>query len=206
MNRFSQELERLMQGEAEAFQPLTLAGLLEISQERMFGVLFVALALPMSVPLPHFGLTLPVAGVLVALAGQMLLGHRLPWLPSRVLNYDLRRGGLQRVLRFGLPWLRRLETVARPRLEIICTSLWGKVLLASAILLATVLMVIPLPGTNAPPAVGILLVGVGLLEEDGLLSLVGVGVCLGTVLLAAAVCLMLFLYGFDVFALIPFLP
>lgn len=204
MNRFSQDLQHLLR-EENAATPLTLANLLELSQERMFGILFVALSLPMVVPLPHFGLTLPVAVLILALALQMLLGHHLPWIPHHVLTYNIRQGWIQKVIRLGLPWLRRVERVAQPRLEVICTSLWGKVILGSAILSATVLMAIPLPGTNAPPALGILFVGVGLLEEDGLLSLMGAGICLGTAALAGVILMAIFVYGIDGEAVVSFI-
>lgn len=203
MNRFSQELQRLLQREQETTS-LTLASLLEISQERMFGVLLVILALPMAIPMPHFGLAFPVAAVLILLGVQMLLGHRLPWLPQRLLDYDMSQGWIQKLLRLGLPWLQRMERIARPRFERVCTSVPGKILLATAVILATVLMALPIPATNAPPAIGILLVGVGLLEEDGLLSLVGVGVCFGTVALATAIVTTLLFYGIDLSGALAF--
>ena len=203
MHKFSQELQRLMQREGES-APLTLSSLLELSQERMFGVLLVILALPMAIPMPHFGLALPIAVVLVLLGAQMLLGHRLPWLPQRFLDYDMGRGWIQKLLCLGLPWLQRVEQIAQPRFETVCTSLPGKVLLASGVILATLLMALPLPATNSPPAVGILLVGVGLLEEDGLLSLVGAGICFGTVALATVIVMVLVTHGVDLAAVMAF--
>ncbi len=203
MNRFSLELQRLLHRDDPA-EPLTLAQLLEISQERMFGVLLVILSLPMAIPMPHFGLAFPVAAVLILLGGQMLLGHRLPWLPQRLLNYDMSQGWIQKLLRLGLPWLQRVERIAQPRFEQVCTSVLGKILLATSVILATVLMALPIPATNAPPAMGILLVGVGLLEEDGLLSLVGVGVCLGTVAIATAIVATLMVYGIDLSGAVAF--
>ncbi len=192
-----------MQREGQS-TPLTLSSLLEISQERMFGVLLVILSLPMAIPMPHFGLALPVAVLLVLLAAQMLLGHRLPWLPQRFLDYDMGQGWIQKLLRLGLPWLQRVERIAQPRFEIVCTSLPGKVLLASGVILATLLMALPLPATNAPPALGILLVGVGLLEEDGLLSLVGAGICFGTVALATVIVMVLVTHGVDLSTVMAF--
>jgi hypothetical protein len=39
-------------------------------------------------------------------------------------------------------------------------------------------MMIPIPGTNTLPAIGIFIIGFGLQEDDGAISLAGLVVCL----------------------------
>ena len=46
-----------------------------------------------------------------------------------------------------------------------------------AIALMAISMMIPIPGTNTLPAIGIFIVGFGLLDDDGLISLMGLTVC-----------------------------
>jgi len=84
---------------------------------------------------------------------------------------------VQGVLAKGLPWLQRIEVLSRPRFSYICTSLTGRVVLGLAIALMSISMMVPIPGTNTLPAMGIFVVGFGLLEDDGLISLSGLVLC-----------------------------
>ena len=77
-----------------------------------------------------------------------------------------------------MPWLKRLETLAHPRLSYICTTRMGRIILGSAIALMSLSMMIPIPGTNTLPAIGIFIIGFGLQEDDGVISLAGLVVCL----------------------------
>ncbi|MEM1256835.1 MAG: exopolysaccharide biosynthesis protein, partial [Cyanobacteria bacterium P01_H01_bin.21] len=77
----------------------------------------------------------------------------------------------------GLPWLQKIEAVSRPRLSIICTSPVGRLVLGGAISLMSMCMMIPIPGTNTLPAIGIFVIGFGLLDDDGAISLAGLTIC-----------------------------
>ncbi len=143
--------------------------LVEPLHERAFGFLVLLLALPNFVPVP-LGIGGPM-GVLIALAGlQMLLGLQRPWLPRRLADYRIARGTADKVLGFGLPLLSRLEKLARPRLEVLTyrpASLFtGLLLLAVGALLA-----LPIPFTNWPIGMLLLLYAIALLERDGALLL-----------------------------------
>lgn len=46
-----------------------------------------------------------------------------------------------------------------------------------AIALMSISMMIPVPGTNTLPAMGIFVTGFGLLDDDGFISLAGLVVC-----------------------------
>lgn len=167
--------------DAQPGEQIRLGDLVEPLHERAFGFLVLVLALPNFVPVP-IGIGGPM-GVLIALVGlQMLLGLSRPWLPRVVANFRIARGSAGKVLNLSLPLLTRLEKLARPRLETLThrpASLFsGLLLLAIGALLA-----LPIPFTNWPIGVLLLLYGIALMERDGalllaswLLSLLTIGV------------------------------
>lgn len=177
MARLSVELQRFFFEEERPAQ-VKLAEILGIAEERLFGFLFVVLALPSALPIPAPGYSIPFGIVMFLLAAQLVWGAKIPWLPQRVHNYQLELKQVQQIAQKGIPFLRRIEAIARPRLSYICTSLLGRGILGSAIALMAILMMIPIPGTNTLPAIGILITGFGLVEDDGAISLAGLVVCL----------------------------
>ncbi|MBU6405046.1 MAG: exopolysaccharide biosynthesis protein [Proteobacteria bacterium] len=167
--------------DAQPGEQIRLGDLVEPLHERAFGFLLLVLALPNFVPVP-IGIGGPM-GVLTALVGlQMLLGLSRPWLPRRVADYRFARSSAGKVLGFSKPLLTRLEKLASPRLEILTHRRAG---LFSGLLLVVVgvLLALPIPFTNWPIGVLLLLYGIALMERDGalllaawLLSLLGIGV------------------------------
>ena len=176
MARLSQELSRYF-CEEERPDQVQLSDFLEIAKERIFGFLFVILALPSALPIPAPGYSIPFGVVMFLLASQMVIGAKKLWLPQRVRTYQLDLKTVQGFVKKGVPWLQRLETLSRPRLSYVCTSALGRIILGSAIALMSISMMIPIPGTNTLPAIGIFIIGFGLQEDDGLISLGGLTVC-----------------------------
>lgn len=159
---------------------IRLGDLVEPLHERAFGFLVLVLALPNFVPVP-IGIGGPM-GVLVALTGlQMLVGLARPWLPRFIADYRVSRKTATKVVDFSLPLLSRLERLARPRLDLLTyrpASLFSGLLL----LVIGILLALPIPFTNWPIGVLLLLYGIALMERDGalllaawLLSLLGFG-------------------------------
>jgi len=179
--------------EEERTNQVYLADFLQVTKERIFGFLFVILALPSALPIPAPGYSIPFGVVLFLLASQMTLGAQEPWLPQRVRDYQLDLKKVQGFIIKGVPWLQRLENLSRPRLSYICTSFAGRVILGGAIALMSISMMIPIPGTNTLPAIGIFMIGFGLQEDDGAICLAGLVVCL----LALVVVLGIFMGGFS---------
>ncbi|XFA73857.1 exopolysaccharide biosynthesis protein [Thermosynechococcaceae cyanobacterium Okahandja] len=159
-------------------QQVTLADILELAGERTFGFLMVVLSLPSALPIPAPGYSTPFGIVLLILGLQLAWGVPTPWLPPRLRRRSMPRTHAQKIIRAALPWLRRLELISRPRLRAICTSRGGQLLLGAAVSLMAISMILPIPGTNTLPAIGIFITGFGLLDDDGLISLAGLVVCL----------------------------
>ncbi|MBC6417520.1 MAG: exopolysaccharide biosynthesis protein [Prochloron sp. SP5CPC1] len=177
MAKLSQELERYF-FEEKRTPEVTLANILSLAGERVFGFLFVILSLPSALPLPAPIFSIPFGVLMLLLAGQMILGAKRPWLPRRMSTGSIKLEKAQSIIRAGIPWLKKIEAVANPRLSYICTSLLGRVFIGVAIALMSISMMIPIPGTNTLPAIGIFITAFGLQEEDGMISLGGLFVCL----------------------------
>lgn len=194
MARLSLELERFF-FEEERPPQVTLADILLIAGERIFGFLFVMLAFPSALPLPAPGYSTPFGMVIFLLAVQLIAGANTPWLPEKIRNRPIELTQVQGVLKVGLPWLRRIETISRPRLTYICNSLPGRVTIGMAIALMAISMMIPIPGTNTLPAMGIFVTGFGLLDDDGAISLGGLVLCLMGAILTSSILFALFAGG-----------
>ncbi len=177
MRKLSEELRDYFFSQ-EKGETVSLREILEIAGERLFGFLFVILSLPSALPLPAPGYSTPFGLLIFLLAIQFMAGATIPWLPNRMLSGRMKTDTARKFVELALPWLRRLETVTKPRLIYICTG-WGmRVIIGVAIALMAISMMIPIPGTNTAPAMGIFVTAFGLQEDDGFIVLAGLTICL----------------------------
>ncbi len=177
MAQLSKDLHRFFIEEPPA-NPITLASVLQLAGERTFGFLFVLLSLPSALPLPAPGYSVPFGIAMFLLAVQLMAGAKTPWLPARIMNHALPLKQAQGFVKSGIPWMQRIERLSKPRLTPVCTSRTGRAVLGLAIALMSISMMIPIPGTNTLPAMGIFVTGFGLLDDDGAISLAGLVLCL----------------------------
>lgn len=186
MARLSAELQRFFFDE-DCQPQVTLADILKLAGERTFGFLFVLLSIPSALPIPAPGYSIPFGIVMFILAIQMIVGRDQPWLPAVWYKRSFSSETVRAILKKGIPWLRRIEVVSRPRMSYICSSLPGRVIIGVAIALMSLSMMIPIPGTNTLPAIGIFVTGFGLLDDDGAISLGGLVLCLMGLILSGSI-------------------
>jgi hypothetical protein len=189
MPRLSEDLHHHFLEESPR-DPVTLADVLGLAGERTFGFLFVLLALPSALPVPAAGYSVPFGLVLFLLAVQLMAGAKTPWLPRRIMNHSIALSRWRAIVKTGIPWIRRIERVAEARLSRVCTSRAGHAVIGGAIALMATFMMVPIPGTNTLPAIGVFVTGLGLLEDDGVIGLAGLGLCSIAAILTLAI-----LYG-----------
>ncbi|MCT7970785.1 exopolysaccharide biosynthesis protein [Laspinema olomoucense] len=194
MARLSVELHRYF-FEEERSEGVILADIILLAGERIFGFLFVFLALPSALPLPAPGYSTPFGIVIFILAVQLVAGAQRPWMPNRVMNYPIALSKVQGILKAGIPWLEKIELLSRPRLTYMCTTLGGRVVIGSAIALMAISMMIPIPGTNTLPAMGIFVTGFGLLDDDGAITLAGLVLCVMGFILSSSILMALWFGG-----------
>ncbi|MGK7941374.1 MAG: exopolysaccharide biosynthesis protein [Crocosphaera sp.] len=176
MAKLSVELDRYFFEEKRS-SDVKLIDILELAGERIFGFLFVILALPSALPVPAPGYSIPFGVLMFLLAIQLISGAKIPWLPEKMMKGSMKLQTIQAFLRKGNPWLKRLEGLTRPRMTYICVSVPGRIIIGLAIALMSISMMIPIPGTNTLPAIGIFVTAFGLQEDDGFISLGGLVIC-----------------------------
>jgi hypothetical protein len=144
-------------------ETITLAWLMDQLGERSFG--FVLLLLGLLAILPGASV---VIGILIAvLAFQMTLGRHAPLFPGFLAARSFKTRHLAAMLDHAVPPLRYLERYIRPRWQAQFGA--AKRLVGVAILIVGSLLFVPIPLSNVPPALAIVLLAFAYLEEDGVL-------------------------------------
>jgi hypothetical protein len=142
----------------------TLGWVLSTLHQRSFGVVILFLGVLATAPI---GSSVPGI-MLTAVAVQMIAGIREPIFPRFITNRWLPTQYLFRLGHRAIPVLRYLERVVHPRwpraFDVARRFVGIVVLLLTAALLLT-----PIPFSNIPPAVLIILIALAYIEEDGLL-------------------------------------
>ena len=94
-------------------------------------------------------------------------------------------------------FLKFFEHFIRPRLSFVYTNGFFFRMLGCVVLACGISMCIPVPLTNTGPALGIFLIGLGTLEEDGLFGLGGAFVSFLGLVLAATVIILIAYVGWE---------
>ena len=176
MAKLSVELNRYFFEEARN-EKVTLSDILTLAGESTFGFLFVVLALPSALPIPAPGYSVPFGIAMLFLAVQLIIGRDAPWLPKKIMNWSLPLEKVQGFIKKSIPWLEKVEALTKPRFSGVCNSTLGRAILGLALALMSISMMIVIPGTNTLPAIGIFVTGFGLVEEDGVICLLGLILC-----------------------------
>jgi hypothetical protein len=160
---------------ALASQPgerLTVREIMAVLQERAFALLIVLLGLPNCLPMPP---PIPlVCGLLLALVAiQIVFGREAPWLPRQLLNRSVARTDVERAVGRAMPAFRRLERISRPRMTFLDTPVAMRIMGAVVLVLALGLLFAPPFVGQIPLGLAVCLVGLGLVERDGLVVVGG---------------------------------
>jgi hypothetical protein len=123
---------------------------------------------------------------LVLLAAQLTYGRHKPWFPRWLTARSFPREGLANVVLRSLPYLEGAERLLRPRLTVLL-SWTGERLIGLAILILALVLFLPIPFANWLPACAIAIIGLAIVEKDGLAVLVGLAVGVASLAVAAAV-------------------
>lgn len=168
---------------------VTLRELLALVGEQGLLVFCAILATPFMFPV-----TLPfmstVLGLPMLLIGVAVVMNRLPWLPARVLDRALPGASVQHMLERAVHAASRFEHLVRPRLLGLSASAVVNGFNGCILVLAVLLLMAPLPlvpFANTIPAVGVILLCLGLAERDGVMIILGYVVTLFSALYIGAV-------------------
>jgi len=173
---------------AETLQALegshvSVGDLMKQFQRRSFGGVLLILALLAMVP----GISVFAGIAMIVPAFQLFIGLPSPVFPSFIQTRKVGVKGLQKWGMTVSKWVERLETLVVPRWPSLSNNI-ARRLIGFVILLLGLVVAIPFPFSNFPPALATIGFSLGLLERDGLM-----------ITIACALSTIAFTIGFTVF-------
>ena len=163
-----EDLDRLLARAAGG--SITLGEMIEVMGDRAHAALILIVASPfLVIPVPGFS---TVVGLLLALLSVAIGLNVKPWLPRFLAGRQLSHQTLSMLVHGADRVLGKAERWCHPRMGFMVHgrshALMGLTMFMLCIALA---LPIPIPGNNVPPAIGIVMLALGMLERDGLMVL-----------------------------------
>lgn len=163
----------------------TLGGLVDLFGERSFALLFVVLMAVPALPLPTGGATHVFEIVAVLGALQLVAGRRQPWIPQRWRGRRVVGDGDGRFVRGLLRVIRTLERISRPRVTVVFgrrpfDAVFGLLVIAGCV---AAFLAPPFSGLDTLPALGVVVMSLGVLMTDLPICVAGVAILAGGVLI-----------------------
>jgi hypothetical protein len=170
--KLSDQLERWLAGDGDK----TLGGLANLFREKSFAVLFVLLLCVPALPLPTGGATHVFEVIAVLLALQLIAGRSQIWLPRRWQALELAGAKRERFVHALVRLIRRLERVSRPRLTFLFEHRLSKMIFGALVAVGSTAAFLapPFSGLDTLPALGVVLLSLGVLLEDALVVIAAV--------------------------------
>jgi hypothetical protein len=137
-----------------------------------FGLAIMVFAFGIVIPLPP-----PVPGIIslpiVFFSLQMMAGFKSPKLPKKFAKITIKRSTLAMLVRKSTPYIRRVESVLKPRLSFMISPVAER-FVGLFIFIFSTFVLLPVPLSNFVPGVGVLTISFGLVAKDGLAVLLGI--------------------------------
>jgi hypothetical protein len=156
-------------------KPKTIAGLIAVSGEKSFAVVFLVLMAIPALPLPTGGLTHIFEIITMLLALELIVGRKTIWIPKKWLDRQLGTTLEKRTLPYLVRKIRWLEKYSRRRLpSLLNLRLVGLVVIVFSL---GAFLAPPFSGLDTLPALGVVLVALSLILED--FALFGAAIIVG---------------------------
>jgi hypothetical protein len=178
----SDRLERWLSGQGTK----TIGSLIDVFEEKSFAVLFVLLLSVPALPLPTGGVTHVFEVIATLLALELIVGRRKVWLPERWRAREISPAMRQRFSEKLLPRIRWIEGHSHARLGFLLSHRLSGVVYGAVtlVLVVAAFLAPPFTGLDTLPALGVVLISLGVLLEDPLLGIAGLLVGAAGVLVA----------------------
>jgi hypothetical protein len=151
---------------------IPIGDLVHALRNRAFGMTLLLFGIPNCIPMPP-GIPVICGTILILASFPMILGRNELWLPQWLSRKTISKTDLERISTLALPWITRLEKWSKPRLEIFAGHQARRIVGAVVAFLGFVL-ILPIPFLgNMPPGIAVCIFGLGLIERDGLIILIG---------------------------------
>lgn len=157
-----------------AHHPLSIGEILQILSGKGKSLILILLSISFCQPLQIPGLSTPF-GLAIAFIGlRMAFGKRV-WLPKKLLSKEIKTTTLKKITTTTLWLVRKVHRFIHPRLQKLCHHPAMQITNGLMIALLGLFLALPLPVpfSNLVAAWSIFLLAFGILEDDGLLILLG---------------------------------
>lgn len=157
-------------------RPVTLGDALDRAGARIHGAAILLLALPESIPLPipSFGAILGIP-LVVTSAHLAAFGDRGN-LPDRARRIPLPPRMIEVMVRYLAGPLSRVERISHERLRVLARR---ERLIGALCTLMSMVLFMPVPLMNIPPALVLVCLSWGLLQRDGVFVAIGIAMAAG---------------------------
>jgi len=155
-------------------EKIKIGRIFELLSGKGYATLLVMFSLPFCLPLQIPGFSTPF-GIILAFLGLRVAFARKLWWPHWILEKEFSTKHVKLFAEKTIQIAQKLSKILRPRLLIfvhnpLACRLHGLLIFYLSILLA---LPLPIPFSNMLAAIPILLIGLGLLEDDGTAILLG---------------------------------
>jgi hypothetical protein len=178
---FSAQLERWLKDD----RPKTLGRLDDVFGEKSFAVTILILMFLPALPLPTGGITHVFEALTALLGAQMMLGAKTIWLPRKWRNRELGDKTTGKAIPFMVRRIRWFERFSRPRWPHLFERRWFLRLLGLIVIVlaAAAALAPPFSGLDTFPAMGAVVVALGIILGDVVVLVIGIVIGAGGIAL-----------------------
>ncbi len=167
----SRRLARLRAHAAEAGS-VSLDELMSAMGRSSIAFAILILSLPALTPIPGpFGLVFGSCLAIVSL--QIIAGFRRIWLPQFLGRRQVSGNTIDLMVRYTAPMVARLETLLRKNRMRHFAGPRAQAFLGVPVLLLAIAVALPIPFGNLLPVAALVMIALGLMERDGLVTILG---------------------------------
>lgn len=155
---------------------ITLGEILDALEKRSFGPLLLLPTLISIMPIIGMlpGVTWAMSALTLLISLHFLVNSRKLWLPQRIRRFQVSAQAFRRGVEWARPWLRRVDSVIEPRLDIVFLWPWTMVFAGLCVVMSLAMFAASIvPGGVVVPALGIVIMAAGLTVRDGLVLVLG---------------------------------
>lgn len=161
---------------------ISISEILKLLDDRSIWALLLLLALPLVIPVPLPGISVPFGACMALISAQLAIGRDHAWIPERLARRSVDAATFAKMARAVLPTLRRLEKIVRPRKRWLAGD-WMRVPIGVVCLILAIIITLPIPLGHFVPGTAISLFSLGMMERDGVTIWTGLAIAIAGILL-----------------------
>ncbi|KGP62493.1 sugar transporter [Legionella norrlandica] len=152
---------------------ITFQRILQALGERVFGIALIFFALPIALPFSFIpGVSFVFSVPILLFACQMIFARKTLWLPPIIAKRTIHHKSISKIVHSFVPYLIRVEYFLKPRWTFM-TNRPMEIITGSVIFCLAMFLMLPIPFSNFIFAIVIIIFGLGLIEKDGFLIVLG---------------------------------